>query len=182
VGMRKSSCGRLDVIMEGRGFGSWVHHMVGALTHTFSAGLTLLPRFPYDYFLHDGCPVRTHSQMEVEDASCYFEPVVSNIAPEWVEGDQEASSSPSKLSDFWQAYLPPQAISQSYGPAAGILWWNTALVNYIMSPNRRLLMMKNRYKNMLGWPSEGDGRIIGVHIRHGDACADWRRGGKVLIS
>jgi hypothetical protein len=50
----ESSCRRLDVIMEGRGFGSWVHHMVGALTHTVSAGLTLLPRFPYDYFLHDG--------------------------------------------------------------------------------------------------------------------------------
>lgn len=58
-------CSPLHVVMEGRGFGSWVHHMVGALTHALVHNLTLIPRYPYDYFLHDGCPLRTHSQMEV---------------------------------------------------------------------------------------------------------------------
>jgi hypothetical protein len=34
AGAAAGSCRPLHVVMEGRGFGSWVHHMVGALTHT----------------------------------------------------------------------------------------------------------------------------------------------------
>ena len=30
------------------------NHMAGALTAAFSANKTLLPKFPYDYFFHDG--------------------------------------------------------------------------------------------------------------------------------
>lgn len=33
-----------------------------------------------------------------------------------------------------------------------------------------------RYKSMLGWPMHSEGRVLGVHIRHGDACASWRKG------
>jgi hypothetical protein len=34
AGAAAGSCRPLHVVMEGRGFGSWVHHMVGPLTHT----------------------------------------------------------------------------------------------------------------------------------------------------
>ena len=168
-----SHCNPLHVVMEGRGFGSWVHHMVGALTHAQSRNLTLVPRYPYDYFLHDGCPARTHSEMEVEDAGCYFEPLVSGISEESLQQDSDRSI---KLSHYWSTYLPPPDARATYGEAAGIFWWNVEMVNYIVSPNRRLSAMKTRYKHLLGWPAENEGRVLGVHIRHGDACADWRRG------
>ena len=153
--------------------GSWVHHMVGALTHTLAHNLTLVPRYPYDYFLHDGCPTRSHSQMQVEDAGCYFEPVVSGVSGDliWRESDRSM-----KLSHFWNSYLPPPSTAATFGPAAGIFWWTVKLVNYIMSPNRRLDSMIRRYKSMLGWPTRSEGRVLGVHIRHGDACASWRKG------
>jgi len=166
-------CRPLHVVMEGRGFGSWVHHMAGALTHTLHRNLTLVPRYPYDYFLHDGCPARTHSQMEVEDAGCYFDALVSDISDESLQQDSDKSI---KLSHFWNAYLPPASAREMYGAVAGIFWWNVHMVNYIISPNRRLAAMKRRYKQLLNWPSEKEGRILGVHIRHGDACADWRKG------
>jgi hypothetical protein len=170
---RAGDCRPLHVVMEGRGFGSWVHHMVGALTHALSHNLTLVPRYPYDYFLHDGCPTRTHSEMEVEDAGCYFEPVVSGISEEALQQDSDRSI---KLSHFWKTYLPPPSARSIYGEAAGIFWWNVEVVKYIMSPNRRLSAMKTRYKHLLGWPDQGQGRVVGVHIRHGDACAGWRQG------
>ena len=68
--------------------------------------------------------------------------------------------------------------AETFGPAAGIFWWNIQLVNYIISPNRRLAAMKRRYKQLLGWPTtQSDKRsVLGVHVRHGDACADWRQG------
>ena len=172
-GAGASRCRPQHVVMEGRGLGSWVHHMVGALTHTLAHNLTLVPRYPYDYFLHDGCPTRSHSQMQVEDAGCYFEPVVSGVSGDliWRESDRSM-----KLSHFWNSYLPPPSTAATFGPAAGIFWWTVKLVNYIMSPNRRLDSMIRRYKSMLGWPTRSEGRVLGVHIRHGDACASWRKG------
>ena len=32
----------------------WDNHMAGALTAAFAANKTLVPKFPYDYFFHDG--------------------------------------------------------------------------------------------------------------------------------
>jgi hypothetical protein len=43
--------------------------------------------------------------------------------------------------------------AETFGPAAGIFWWNIQLVNYMISPNRRLAAMKRRYKQLLGWPT-----------------------------
>ena len=47
-------CPYMGVVMEHKGFGSWAHHMAGALTAAFAANKTMLPKFPYDYFFHEG--------------------------------------------------------------------------------------------------------------------------------
>jgi hypothetical protein len=50
----EACCSIQVVVMAGRGLGSWVHHISGALTWSITNNKTLVLRFPYDYFFHDG--------------------------------------------------------------------------------------------------------------------------------
>jgi hypothetical protein len=68
------ACPVLAVAMDGRGFGSWVHHITGALGTALSANRTLALRHAYDYFFHDGCPASAAGD---EDARCYLQPLVT---------------------------------------------------------------------------------------------------------
>ena len=54
-----ATCDVQVVVMAGRGLGSWVHHIAGALTWSIAHNRTLVLRFPYDYFFHDGCAAST---------------------------------------------------------------------------------------------------------------------------
>jgi hypothetical protein len=53
-GESAAACDIQIVTMAGRGLGSWVHHMAGAFTWSVSNNKTLVLRYPYDYFFHDG--------------------------------------------------------------------------------------------------------------------------------
>jgi hypothetical protein len=48
----------------------------------------------------------------------------------------------------------------------GVLWWRAHLAMWLMQPKPALALRLRRMKSELGWHS----RVIGVHVRHGDAC------------
>jgi len=100
--------------------------------------------------------------MDPEDASCMFEPLFSSEIASLVAGEA-GNSVP--MDEFWQCYMPPDAYKE-----AGIFNWNSVVASYVVSPNRKLQSMLQRYKEALGWPPPGSRGVIGVHIRRGDAC------------
>uniref|UniRef100_A0A7S4PIV9 Alpha-(1,6)-fucosyltransferase N- and catalytic domain-containing protein n=1 Tax=Guillardia theta TaxID=55529 RepID=A0A7S4PIV9_GUITH len=120
-------------------------------------------------FRFRSCAPKTNEELQFENCACYFEPLFSGL----LFTDESQCKEAKALSSFWRNYLPPEFISDRYGFSAGILWWNIALIQYLLAPNHRLETMISRYKTIMGW---GRDPVIGVHVRRGDACAGWRNG------
>ena len=58
----------------------------------------------------------------------------------------------------------------------GLFWWRTAMVAYLLAPNREMeeILQLERLKAEIGFA----GKVIGVHVRHGDACHTTDRKGR----
>lgn len=48
----------------------------------------------------------------------------------------------------------------------GLLWWRSHILSFLMDPNAHLQRRLRQVKNLIGYTHP----IIGLHIRHGDAC------------
>ena len=64
-----------------------------------------------------------------------------------------------------------QSVAPRYA-AMGLLWWRTQLISRIFRPREFVQAHARAVANQIQWPHPWDsvelGRIVGVHVRHGD--------------
>ena len=92
---------------------------------------------------------------------CYLAPITNCSVQvwDWEEIEKEDFEMPEVLR------VPEPRTDQ------GQLWWSAVTLQAIMRPAIDLQARLVKIKNMLGW----SGRVVGLHVRHGDSCADIAR-------
>lgn len=132
----------------------------------------------WTYGAHQGC-------LQGWGLACYFEPhapqcphlaarelpddisatsVLREEDPGWMWERRDAVSGRGQCAHYFSnvADNPPWEYRQQ-----GILWWRAQLLSFLMNPNGVLERRVRHVKNIIGFSHP----IVGLHIRHGDACA-----------
>uniref|UniRef100_A0A7S4UFX5 EGF-like domain-containing protein n=1 Tax=Guillardia theta TaxID=55529 RepID=A0A7S4UFX5_GUITH len=157
------------------GLGGNMHILTVALTHALANSRAMGVVGSWTYGSHEGCNGASHG------LACYYNDYASACPhlfvnehsgeylllreeePNWMWEDRNRLTghgrNPSHVDNA--ADNPPYRYSQF-----GILWWRSHLLSFLMTPNLSLQRKIRQIKNFIGYRHP----IIGVHIRHGDAC------------
>ncbi len=130
-----------------------------------------LIRGPWRYGAHEGC-----SELGL---GCYFQPhdQCSHALHMGAAGDplHGVDTLKEQRVGTWHApnWQEVEPRADGYVPKNmglphhhGVLWWRALLAMWLMQPKPALALRLRRMKSELAWR----GHIIGVHVRHGDAC------------
>ena len=130
----------------------------------------------WTYGTHQGC---RHGW----GLACYFEPhaaqcphlfsrepddttvtrMLREEEPHWMWEHRDSVSGAGQCSH----YRPMVADNPAWSfRQQGLLWWRSHILSFLMNPNAVLQRRVRHVKNLIGYTHP----IIGLHIRHGDAC------------
>ena len=89
--------------------------------------------------------------------------VLREEEPTWMWERRDSISGSGECRHYWGnvADNPPWVWREQ-----GLLWWRAQLLSFLMSPHALLRRRIRHVKNLIGYSHP----IIGLHIRHGDAC------------
>jgi len=129
----------------------------------------------WPYGMHQGC--------QAWGLACYFEAhaphcphlfsregdegmlsrIMREEEPHWMWEQRDVVSGTGHCSH----YLPNVADNAPWKfRHLGLLWWRSHILSFLMHPNAHLQRRLRQVKNLIGYTHP----IIGLHIRHGDAC------------
>lgn len=153
-----------------------MHILSVALTHAYAHGKALGIVGEWTYGTHQGC---RHGW----GLACYFEPhaaqcphlfsrepddatltrMLREEEPHWMWEHRDSVSGVGQCSH----YRPNVADNPAWSfRQQGLLWWRSHILSFLMNPNTVLQRRVRHVKNLIGYTHP----IIGLHIRHGDAC------------
>ena len=92
---------------------------------------------------------------------CYLSPITNCSVQVWDWGDIERR-------DF---EMPAVLQVPGAGMDQGQLWASALTLAAVMRPSLDFDARLRKMKNIMGW----SGRVLGLHVRHGDSCADLAR-------
>jgi hypothetical protein len=182
-----SRAGLVSVALHPSGFFSVLHGLVKPLMFSLRTRRVLLtprvPEYTSDKFAASPCPQR--------DLTCFFEPLSPSCdALEQEAGTQKSENGKKGAGRKWSLLARggsrynardavfvdgeaqrAQRVPTSY-KSRGWFWWSSHLLSYLLRPNAALSAAVEEGLTSTGLRAAIDaGRlVIGVHVRHGDAC------------
>ena len=161
------------------GLGGNMHILSVALTHAYTYGKALGIVGDWMYGAHKGCedgsgldcyfdshaPQCRHlfAREVPEDARGAAVSVLREEQPSWMWERRDTVAGTGQCGHYIEnvADNPPWKLADW-----GVLWWRAQVLSFLMEPNAALRRRLRHVKNLIGYSHP----IIGLHIRHGDAC------------